>query len=200
MSEDQISQLVSAVISVALGIAASGLFWLWLRHGLAPRIRWSENISAVNPEDGRPVRYRIKIQNVGWRAAVDFGATCVLRVPAIEGSVNHRLVLLRTLDVPIPRLSRRQGRVISVKTHGLAEEHVRDLPIKLRGMLNQEPAVPLDALLQAFEGAELVLYLSAYDEVSGTRVSSRSLPYTSSDISPRQFRANGVKLETRGPV
>ena len=106
----------------------------------------------------------------------------------------------RTLEVPLPRLEPRAGRVITVKTDGLNTFHVAGLPESIRGLFNQNPPVGLDEVLRIFPDSEMVLYLSAYDEKSGTRKHFRSHAYTWDSFTHRLFRADGTEIEDRGAV
>ncbi len=188
------------LLSVVTGVLASWLFWIWITRFRAPKIKWSDFISVNDYWPGGGPKYRIKIQNVGRRAAVDFAATCMLRVPGVGTGGNTKLVHLRTLDVPLPILKPKSGRIITVKTDGLSPMHVQGLPKPLRELLNQDPPTRLEAIFEAFPGAEVVLYLAAYDAVSGTRRHYRSHPYTKESLTDRRFRGDGVEVETRGPV
>lgn len=189
---------INAGISVVFGLLASLLSWLWITRGLSPKIIYSDMISMNDKWPGGPTKFRIKIKNVGRRAAVDFSAICLLRIPGVATGDNYKLIKLRTLDVPLARLERGNSRIVTVKTDGLNKNHVRDLPDPLPEWLNQKPAVGLDKILEAFPGSELVLYLSAYDEVSGVRRTYRSKPYTAQSITRGYFEPAGVKIVTRG--
>lgn len=192
---------VSAAVSGLMGVLASYVFWLWVTRVLAPRIKYSEKISVNDKWPGGPTKYRVKIQNVGRRAAVDFQAICVLRIPGVATGENYKLVKLRTLDVPLPRLEHGHSRIITIKTDGLNKRHVRDLPDPLPTWLNQSPAVGLEKILNAFPGSEAILYLSAYDEVSGVRRSYRSRPYNAGSITRGYFKQDSVEtVEGGSPV
>ncbi|TAP39583.1 hypothetical protein [Arthrobacter sp. S39] len=192
--------IISAVVAVVTGVLSSYLFWLWLTKRLRPRIVWSKHISVNEHWLGGPPKYRVKIQNVGRRAAVDFGAICMLRVPGVATGENVKLVKLRTLDVPLPFLGKGKGRLITIKTDGLDQFHVLGLPEPLRSRLNQEPPVTLEDLFADFPGSEVMLYLSAYDAVSGTRCHFQSVPYTSSSLTRKWFEPGSVAVQSGGPV
>ncbi|MGW1727793.1 hypothetical protein ACWCQK_33375 [Streptomyces sp. NPDC002306] len=188
---------VSSSLAVVTGIASSYLFWIWLTKGLAPKVVWSSSISKARLPGG-PVKYRVKIMNAGRRAAVDFSAVCLLKLPDAGSNGNTKLATLRTLDVPLPKLSPGRSRVITIKTDGIDPLQVRGLPAAVRECLNQDPPIPLEQLLARFPGAHLVLHLSAYDEKSGTRCHFTSQDYTTRSITDRPFVGDGVDIQARG--
>ena len=188
---------VSSSLAVVTGIASSYLFWIWLTKGLAPKIAWSSSISKARLPGG-PIKYRVKIMNEGRRAAVDFTAVCLLKLPDAGSNGNTKLATLRTLDVPLPRLAPGKARVITIKTDGIDPLQVRGLPSAVRECLNQDPPIPLEQLLARFPGAHFVLHLSAYDEKSGTRCHFTSKDYTTRSITERPFTNGGVDIQARG--
>ncbi|MGW5295889.1 hypothetical protein [Streptomyces bacillaris] len=188
---------LSSLLAVVTGIASSYLFWIWLTRGLAPRVAWSTSISKAQLPGG-PIKYRVKIMNTGRRAAVDFTAVCMLRLPDSGSNGNTKLATLRTLDVPLPRLAPGRSRVITIKTDGIDPLQVRGLPRPVQDCLNQDPPVPLEQLLARFPGAHLVMHLSAYDAKSGTRCHFTSQEYTTRSITDRPFQSDSVDIADRG--
>lgn len=181
---------VNASVSASMGVTASWIFWLYLTRRLSPRLEFSSKVCISRNND--LIKYRIKIRNSGNRAAVDFSAYCLLRVPGVATGENFKLVALRTLDVPLPRLAPKAARVITVKTDGLNPRAVETIPDPLRSWLNRNPPSGVDQIIRSFPGSELVLHISAYDEVSGSRKFFRSKPYTESDFLWGYFDQSGV--------
>lgn len=193
------NQIVSALVGLITGFITSAAFWWFTTRFLTPSIRWSTRISVTPRMGDASTANRIKIMNVGRRPAVDFSATCMLRVPGVTTGTNVRLVNLRTLDVPLPRLEPRGERIISIKTDGISPAHVASLPKDLQALLNQNPPVSLTTLFSQYPKSEIVLYLSAYDEVTGSRKHYRSHPYTKASLAFGRFIAGTTALSLLSP-
>lgn len=73
--------------------------------------------------------------NVGRRAAVDFSAICILRIPRGGSNDNFKVIPLPTLDTPLPYLAPGRSRSLSIKTFGIDEQQLRLVPDDLRGLL-----------------------------------------------------------------
>lgn len=193
------NQIASAFVGLLTGFITSAGFWWFTTRFLTPKIQWSARISVTPRSASNAAANRIKIMNVGRRSAVDFSATCMLRVPGVTTGTNVRLVNLRTLDVPLPRLEPKAERIISIKTDGINPAHVASLPAELQVLLNQSPAASLEEVFTKFPNSEVVLYLSAYDEVSGTRKHYRSHPYTKDSLAVGRFLPGTTALSILQP-
>jgi hypothetical protein len=189
---------IGLAIGFLLGLLSSFLFWLFTNRWLVPKIRWSPQISCIEDAELQGVtKCRVKIMNVGRRAAVDFSATCLLRVPNAGTYGNTKMIQLRTLDVPLPYLAPGRSRVMSIKTTGLDPVLTSLMSKKVAVLLNANPPTSLRELLTLIPEAEIEIHLTAYDEVSGTRRNFRpKQPYTLDQITDLPFASDSVEVHS----
>ncbi|MGY4767734.1 hypothetical protein ACXC9Q_12525 [Kribbella sp. CWNU-51] len=200
-------QLISALIGSVSGIATSYLVWWYVARRLVSKILFSDAIS-VRPDFSAQgiaeglVKYRVKIHNSGRRAAIDLTIHAMIRSASRDPDApdNVQLISLGVATVPAPRLDAKRGRTMNLKTELIPEAHRRHLSEAHREALQNGKRVPLEEILQWLgPGAIVRIWVSCYDEFSGSRRVFVSKDYSEADFTSRQFESNGVKVALGGP-
>jgi len=175
-------------LGLPIGIISSLISWAILFHVLVPKIRFKPIISKVSHESGEGYRYRVSIENSGWRRAVDLEIMCRLQVlglhkntPSIWKQVNLAIAGERIPDIA-PRKPRKI-RILAEKTLEFKSEiYPEDIKLQAaNGSLN------LESLLQLGEDAKIVVYVFLYDSFSGTRKMFTSPDYRAKNIFEGRF-------------
>lgn len=187
--------LLSTLVGVPFGIAASFLAWFIVFRGFVPKFTFSAQVAklpSVNPLEGD--RYRIKFKNIGRRNAIDVDVYARLRIRNIRKlpdlSNVWTIVTLSTDTTHVPRVPKAANRVVV-----LSLDDTRDLssPNFLDALDGRVPT--LETLLSLGEAAELVVWVLAFDEFSGARKAFISSAYDLDDIVQGKFGGqNGLEV------
>jgi hypothetical protein len=179
--------LLSTLVGVPFGIAASFAAWFIVFRGFVPKFIFSEQISeipGVSPEE--TPQYRIKIKNIGRRNAIDVDVFSRLRVRNLlhrpEFSATWTIVTLTSDTTHEPRIPRGANRVVVLGLDNTPELSSTKFQAALNGR-----APTLEVLLSLGEAAELVVWVLAFDEFSCARKAFISKHYQICDICKGKF-------------
>jgi hypothetical protein len=180
---------LSLLVSLVAGVFLTFLIWTLRTKAYAPKIAWSNRI-AYTADNSVPGGYRqfAKVQNTGRRSIVDVHFICIFRVPIENENEKVLLFEIPTVGVPLPVLQPGFTRTISMKTSEIRFDQTYRLPKALLDTINQDPPCPMSQVIGSVEGCSLRMYISATDEISGTRKIFQNDPdYVSDDFQKGRF-------------
>lgn len=186
------------VLGFLLGFVASFLVWLWVAHGIVPRIVFSDGISKLRDDGESPgFKYRIKLQNIGRREAIDVETVVAL---VLHGMQTHspRNSLTVHLDhtwARIPIMRRRTGnRFIRVDPEHNNEFKSPRFPAHIRQRAEAGTLTLEDVMGLGTKPASLQVTAFAYDSFSGSRKVFQSKKYRAIDIRSGAFQLQGLTI------
>lgn len=179
--------LLSTLVGVPFGVAASFAAWYIVFRGFVPKFTFSGQLNKVpGLAPGEPPRYRVKFINVGRRDAIDVDVYSRLRVR----NLSHRpeyldtwtIVTLSSDTTHEPKVPKGGSRMVVLGLDETAELATSKFQRALDGRVPT-----LENLLSLGKEAEIVVWVLAYDEFSGARKGFISKHYSLDDIREGQF-------------
>jgi len=179
--------LLSTLVGVPFGIAASFAAWFIVFRVVVPKFRFSEQINKLpGLYPGEAPRYRVKFKNVGRRNAIDVDVFSRLRVRNLSHKPEFldtwTIVTLSSDTTHEPRIPRGANRMVVLGLDDTPELSSAKFQVALNG---RTPT--LEVLLSLGKEAELVVYVLGFDEFSGARKAFISKNYRISDICEGKF-------------
>jgi len=179
--------LLSTLVGVPFGIAASFAAWYIVFRGFVPKFKFSDEINKVpGLVAGEPPRYRVKFINVGWRDAIDVDVYSRLRIRNLSQVPEYlntwTIVTLSSDTTHEPKVPKGGSRMVVL---GLDETAELEKPMFKRALDGR--ATTLENLFSLGKEAELVVWVLAYDEFSGARKGFISKHYHLDDIREGRF-------------
>jgi hypothetical protein len=190
--------LLSTLVGVPFGVAASFIAWWIVFRVLVPRFEFAEHVNEVpGLVEGEPSRYRIKFANVGRRDAIDVEVFSRLRIRNLSLRPEYlntwTIVSLQSDTTREPKVPRTGSRTVVLDLAGTVD---LASPMFERALAGRAPR--LENLLSLGKEAELVVWVLAYDEFSGARKGFISKHYHAQDIREGKY-APGTRLEVIPP-
>lgn len=177
-----------------IGIVTGILGWAILAHLVVPSLSFSKNIAKTY--EGNKFRYRIKVNNTGWRSIIDVQLAARLRIPDLSTEPGRVQILYipigyneHTPIIPPHRQILFHLRITNIDTYGLAL-----LPGNVVECINNG-SVTLEDMLNMHKDATLQFYIFGYDRLSGARKLFESKRYTLKDILLGAFPKDGMEVE-----
>ena len=178
-----------------IGIVTGILGWAILAHIVVPSLSFSKNIAKTY--EGNKFRYRIKVNNTGWRSIIDVQLAARLRVADLSTEPGRVQVIYipigyeHTPIIPPHKKMLFHLRITNIDTYGLEL-----LPKKVADSI-KNGTVTLEDMLKINQDSTLQFYLFGYDRFSGARKLFESKRYTHEHVILGSFPKDGMSVELR---
>ncbi|MEP1611244.1 MAG: hypothetical protein ABJL72_04910 [Roseobacter sp.] len=191
------SALVTHLISLFLGAAASYLVWWWLNHKWVPKLEFALEICRYSVDQDKKL-YVCAFSNIGKREIVDVEVVTQVGVNNFNGSSGWQYFSLKTNSTRLPIIEPRRRALVRVfderdsptfidpPSHGLAAKI--------------EDCETLEDLFHICPEVSLQLNVFGYDGFSGARRRFASSKYTKSEIRSGRFKGLLIVEDQTGLV
>jgi hypothetical protein len=182
--------IISVFVGIPLGAISSILGWWVLFHLLVPDLRFSTIISKIphnEKESGH--RYRIRIKNIGKRAAIDLEVVARLQIQGIHDRTPYiwKQINLKIAGEKIPFVSKNATRVIRLLPEETTEFNSSFYPEEINEKY-RNGTLTLEDLFKTGKDAYLQINVFAFDEFSGSRKMFTSPKYNAKSIFNGKFK------------
>lgn len=197
----KISELIiSNAIGLVLGLGTSFFSWWVLFHKIVPKIEFCPYISKIPRGKDGGFSYRIKFKNTGKRAIIDVQCTARLVVDW-EGTKKNWTVAYIPLNssgdrkTELPKVGKGGSRVLyfylkDITTFKISHKYPDEFREKA-----SENTITLEDILALGEKSEIKIYVTGYDEFSGSKKVFESKYFSVSDIKNGVFKDLDVVSE-----
>lgn len=202
------SELLSFILGLLVGLATNLASWWILAHYIVPRIEFCSSIGKLpaqkNEHDRSGFRYRVKLRNGGRRGIIDVDLVVTLRIEGLGKSKNIQVV-------PIPWNSAGEKRINVLRLipakRGIKAARVFRLYINCVDQFRtseiyseafrrkaNEKTLMLEDILSLGARAWLQIAAFGYDEFSGARKLFMSKSYFLADVREGLFEVAGLDV------
>lgn len=182
----------SILFDIAVSIAASWFFWLLSFVITHTHVVFSDRIEKKRlPEDGRGIRYRIRLSNIGRRDLMEATLTAKITVRLQDGTTNSTYLGVgeeQTIPVLEGR-SRKRAKRYKTYLYGLyirgvaMTEYAKEIYPRQISEKARAGTLSLDDIFAEFrDSVQVTVYVAGNDRVTGARKMFISPAYGSGDV------------------